>query len=178
MAFRRWPKWILVALLVLSILVGQTWATYRFFTSKSPGGNDFYARWANGCALIWSGENPYSDEVTLRTQIGMHGRPARPGEDLAAYSYPLYTLFFFWPLCYVHPFPLAHAAWMTLMMYALLGGIMLTAKVIRWDPPQLAVGANTSLGRTELSSRPRIDLGADGHARLPRDDGQSVGAGT
>jgi hypothetical protein len=125
----------LLALLLLALVAGQSWATYCLFTSRFPGGNDFYARWVNGCALIWTRENPYSAEVTLRTQIGMYGRPARPGEDLAAYSYPLYALFFFWFLCFVRTYPLAQAIWMTLMLYALLAGVVLMARVVRWRPP-------------------------------------------
>ncbi len=134
----RLPRWLLsllVACLFLALVAGQSWATYYLFTSRFPGGNDFYSRWSNGCALIWTGENPYSDEVTLRTQIGMYGRPARIGEDLAAYSYPLYALFFFWPLCFVHTYPLVQAIWMTLMLYVLLAGVVLTARVARWRPP-------------------------------------------
>jgi len=123
-----------LAILVVALVSIQSWATFRFFTSKFPGGNDFYARWANGCALVWWGESPYSESVTLRTQLGMHGRPARPGEDLASFSYPLYTLFFFWPLCYVRNYPLVQAIWMTLMTYSLLGGIVIAAKVVGWRP--------------------------------------------
>ncbi|MCK4452705.1 MAG: DUF2029 domain-containing protein, partial [Anaerolineae bacterium] len=137
----RWLLWLLVACLFLALVAGQSWATYYLFTSRFPGGNDFYSRWANGCALIWTGENPYSDEVTLRTQIGMYGRPARIGEDLAAYSYPLYALFFFWPLCFIHTYPLVQAIWMTLMLYALLAGVVLTARVARWRPPSWLWGA-------------------------------------
>lgn len=131
----RWLLWLLVALLFLALVTGQSWATYRLFTSHFPGGNDFYSRWANGCALIWTGENPYSDEVTLRTQIGMYGRPAQPGEDLAAYSYPLYALFFFWPLCFIRTYALVQAVWTTLMLYTLLAGVVLTVRVARWRPP-------------------------------------------
>jgi hypothetical protein len=131
----RWLAWLSFALLVLALIAGQSWFTYRIFTSRFPGGNDFYARWSNGCALVWTGENPYSEAVALRTQIGMHGRPARPGEDLAAFSYPLYALFFFWPLCFVRAYPLVQAIWMTLMLYALLAGVILTARVARWRPP-------------------------------------------
>jgi hypothetical protein len=127
--------------MVLALLVGQSWATYRFFTSRFPGGNDFYSRWANGCALIWTGENPYSDEVTRRTQIGIWGRPAGPGQDKAAYSYPLYALFFFWPLCFIHTYPLVQAIWMTLMLYALLAGVALTVRVSDWRPPAWLWGA-------------------------------------
>jgi hypothetical protein len=133
--FPRWLVWLLFALLVLILVAGQSWFTYRIFTSHFPGGNDFYARWSNGCALLWTRENPYSEAVTLRTQIGMHGRPARPGEDLAAFSYPLYALFFFWPLCFIRTYPLVQAIWMTLMLYALLAGVALTAQVAHWRPP-------------------------------------------
>jgi hypothetical protein len=130
-----WLKWSLVTLLFLALLAGQSWATYRLFTSRFPGGNDFYTRWANGCTLIWTGGNPYSDVVTRQTQIGMHGRPAEVGEDLAAFSYPLYALFLFWPLCFIHSYPAVQAIWMTLMLYALLAGIVLTARVAHWEPP-------------------------------------------
>ncbi len=134
MRLPRWLSWSLAALLFLALVAGQSWATYRFFTSRFPGGNDFYSRWANGCALVLEGQNPYSDQVTQRTQIGMYGRPARPGEDLTAYSYPLYALFFFWPLCFISTYPLVQAIWMTLMLYALLAGVVLTMRVARWRP--------------------------------------------
>lgn len=130
-----WLKRGLILLLFLALLGGQSWATHRFFTSRFSGGNDFYARWANGCALIWTGDNPYSEEVTRQAQIGMHGRPAEPGEDLAAFSYPVYTLFFFWPLCFIRVYPVVQAIWMTLMLYVLLGGLTLTTKVASWTPP-------------------------------------------
>ncbi len=133
--FPRGVAWLLFGLLVLALVAGQSWFTYRIFTSRFPGANDFYARWSNGCALLWTGENPYSEAVTLRTQIGMHGRPAQPGEDLAAFSYPLYALFFFWPLCFIRTYPLVQAIWMTVMLYMLLAGVVLTARVARWRPP-------------------------------------------
>lgn len=131
----RQLRWLIIVVLFLALIAGQSWATYHLFTSRFPGGNDFYSRWANGCALVWTGENPYSDAVTRRTQIGMFGRPARPGEDLAAYSYPLYAFVFFWPLCFIPTYPLVQAIWMTLMLYALLAGVVLTARVARWRPP-------------------------------------------
>jgi len=134
-------RWSAVTLLFLALLAAQSWATYRLFTSRFPGGNDFYSRWSNGCALVWTGENPYSEEVARRTQIGIYGRPARPGEDLAAFSYPLYAFLFFWPLCYVRPYPLVQAIWMTLMLYGLLAGAVLTARAARWRPPAWLWGA-------------------------------------
>jgi hypothetical protein len=130
----RW-RWAFITLLLAGVLIGQSWATYRVYTSRFPGANDFISRWSNGCALIWNGENPYSDQATLRTQILMYGRPARPGEDLAAYSYPLYALYFFWPLCFVPSYSLVQAIWMTLMLYAIVAGTVLMMRVAGWQPP-------------------------------------------
>jgi hypothetical protein len=124
-------KWALIVGLSLALFIGQTWFTYRGFTSRFPGGNDFAARWYNGCALIWTGENPYSDQVTLQTQMQMYGRPALPGEDLVAFSYPIYALFFFWPLCYLQPYALVQAVWMTLMFYSVVAGAFLMMRVSR-----------------------------------------------
>ena len=129
----RW-RWLLLGLLLAALLAAQSWATDRAYTSRFPGANDFIARWANGCALVWSGENPYSEAVTLQTQMRMYGRPALPGEDLAAYSYPLYALYFFWPLCYVQPYALVQAIWMTLLLYGVLAGTALTVRLAGWRP--------------------------------------------
>jgi hypothetical protein len=131
----RWSRWLLLTFLLLALLAGQSWATYRFYTSRFPGANDFIARWSNGCALIWSGENPYSNEVTLQTQYRMYGRPARPGEDLAAYSYPFYALYFFWPLCFAPSYAVVQAIWMTLMLYGVVAGTALMIRVAGWRPP-------------------------------------------
>jgi hypothetical protein len=130
-----WWQVALLILLCVGLLAGQSWVTFQFYTIRFPGANDFLARWSNGCALIWSGENPYSDQATLQTQMRMYGRLAKPGEDLAAYSYPFYTLYFFWPLCFAQPYALAQAVWMTLMLYAVVAGTALMIKVTGWRPP-------------------------------------------
>jgi len=127
-------RWGLFMLLLSILLAGQSWITYRVFSSRFPGANDFAARWSNGCALIWSGENPYSDQASLQTQKLIYGRPALPGEDLVAFSYPIYALYFFWPLCCVQPWPLVQAIWMTLMLYGVLAGTLLMMRVNRWKP--------------------------------------------
>ncbi len=123
--------WALLGALMLGLVLAQSWATYQLFTSKYPGGNDFAARWFNGCALIWSGESPYSDEVTTQTQIEMYGRPALPGEDLVAFSYPIYAIYFFWPLCYLQPYTLVQAVWMTLILYGVIAGTFLAIRTCR-----------------------------------------------
>lgn len=127
--FRRTATWVLIAGVLLILLLAQMGMTYKLFTSQFPGGNDFAARWFNGCALVLRGENPYADETTIRTQIAMYGRPALPGEDLVAFSYPIYALFLFWPLCYLEPYTLVQAIWMTLMLYGVLVGTLLMIRV-------------------------------------------------
>jgi hypothetical protein len=130
---RQWiqdrGQWAFLAAFLLILFVGQSWVTYHTFTSQFPGGNDFAARWFNGCALIWAGENPYSDKVTVQTQVHMYGRPAASGEDLVAFSYPIYALYFFWPLCFVQPYTLVQAIWTTLMLYSTIAGTLLMMRV-------------------------------------------------
>ncbi len=138
----KWQQWLwLILVIVPFILAGQSWFTYRYFTSRYPGGNDFYPRWAAGCAILWTGENPYSEAVTRRTQIGLLGHPARPGEDQAAYAYPLYTLILYWPLCFLRDYALARAVWMTLTFYALMAGTILTLNLSGWRPSPPLLGA-------------------------------------
>jgi len=123
---------LILTLLVILLFVAQSWLTYRLFTSHFPGANDFLGRWASGCSLFWYGQNPYSEEASLRSQILMHGRPAKPGEDHAPFFNPLYTLIFVAPFCATQNYPLAQAFWMTTMMYIVIGGTALMMAVARW----------------------------------------------
>jgi hypothetical protein len=109
-------------------------AVYALFTTRFPGGNDFYSRWVGGCLLLREGMNPYSDAVTLRIQEGMYGRPAYPDEDKVAFAYPLYSLLFFWPLCFTDNYPLVQAIWFCLLLAGLVGAMELWMQVIRWHP--------------------------------------------
>ncbi len=122
--------WLLIgALYVLGIV-----ALYVFFTSRFPGGNDFYSRWVGGRALLREGMNPYSEAVTLRIQEGMYGRPARSDEDQVAFAYPLHSLFFFWPLCFLDNYPLVQAIWLGSLWAGLIVANVLWMQVIHWRP--------------------------------------------
>lgn len=122
--------------IVATVLVGSVgiWLTYTGFTSHHLGGNDFYSRWMGGRALLREGLNPYSEAVTLRIQEGMYGRPARPGEDRVAFAYPLYSLLFFWPLCFTDNYPLVQAVWLWVLLAGLITAVVLWMQVIRWRP--------------------------------------------
>jgi hypothetical protein len=125
---------VLVVLLLGLSLAVNVYATYAFFTSQHPGANDFYPKWVGGRALFREGLNPYSEEVTLRIQQGMYGRPARPDEDQAAFIYPLYSLLFFSPLCAVDDYAVVQAIWLWLLLVALLAATAIWMQVIRWHP--------------------------------------------
>ena len=119
---------------VVAVIISGIWLTCTVFTSRYPGGNDFYARWVGGCALFREGMNPYSRTVTLRIQRGMYGRPARADEDQVAFAYPLYSLIFFWPLCLTNNYPLVQAIWLWVLLAALIVSVILWLRLIRWHP--------------------------------------------
>jgi hypothetical protein len=122
--------WLLLGMLFALVSV----AVYALFTTRFPSGNDFYSRWVGGCVLLREGMNPYSDAVTLRIQEGMYGRPAYPDEDQVAFAYPLYSLLFFWPLCFTDNYPLVQAIWFCSLLAGLVGAMVLWMQVICWRP--------------------------------------------
>ncbi len=126
---------ILIGVLVLSaVLALDAYATYIVFTSKFPGANDFYSRWAGGRAFLVDGLNPYSDEVTHRIQLGMYGHLAEEGTDQVAFAYPLYTIYLFLPLSLISSYPQAQAIWQVILEVALLMGVFFTFRTYRWQP--------------------------------------------
>ena len=130
----RW--WLYLAVVAALIVWGVgIWSTYTLFTMLHTGGNDFYPRWVGGCALLREGLNPYSEAVTLRIQEGMYGRPAWPDEDQVAFAYPLYSLLFFWPLCFTGNYPLVQAIWMWALLAGLIAAVIVWIQIIRWRPP-------------------------------------------
>jgi len=126
---------ILIGVLVLSaVLALDAYATYIVFTSKFPGANDFYSRWAGGRAFLVDGLNPYSDEVTRRIQLGMYGHLAQGGADQVAFAYPLYTIYLFFPLSLIPSYPQAQALWQAILEFALLLAVFFTLRIYRWQP--------------------------------------------
>jgi hypothetical protein len=121
-----------LALALVSLFALGVYVTDSAFTSQNPGANDFYSRWVGGCALLREGMNPYSETVTLRIQEGMYGRPALPDEDQVAFAYPLYSLIFFFPLCFIDNYALVQAIWFWLLLGVLVAATVLWMRVIRW----------------------------------------------
>lgn len=128
-----WRRSLLWVGIGVAVLAAGIWSTYTFFTSRYPGGNDFVPRWVGGRALLFEGLSPYSDEVTHRVQVMLHGRPAGPPEeDRGYFAYPLYCLLLYWPLCLISDFALARAVWLWILLGVLLAAAVLWARVIGW----------------------------------------------
>jgi hypothetical protein len=127
--------WLILGVLFLSLVAFESFALYTVFTSKFPGANDFFVRWLGGRAYLLHGVNPFDPSVAEEAQMAMFGRLAQPGDkDEAYFAYPLYTLYFFWPLSLL-PYAWAQAIWMTLLQFMLLAITILSMGLARWRPP-------------------------------------------
>lgn len=131
--FIRWS--VLVVLLILLVAV-QSFALYTVFTSKVSGGNDFFVRWLGVREYLLNGTNPYDSSVAEKAQIAMFGRVVGPEiKDQAYFAYPLYILYFIWPLSLI-PYPWAQAIWMTLLQLMLMASTLLAIRLSGWKPPR------------------------------------------
>lgn len=110
-----------------------TWGTWRYFTLVVPGGNDFMAHYTAWEAFLKEGLNPYSDEAALYTQQAIRGRPALPGEDQNRLTYPFYSIIVHAPFILLD-YPAARALYMTLLQGALVAGVALCLRLVRWRP--------------------------------------------
>ncbi len=128
-------QWLILAVLLLVIIAGESFALYTVFTSKFPSGNDFFVRWLGGREYLLHGTNPFDRSIAEKAQITMFGHLAGPEDrDQAYFAYPLYTLYFFWPLSLI-PYAWAQAIWMTLLQFILLGVTALSIRLAGWRPP-------------------------------------------
>jgi len=133
---RSWLQvWVLLVLGAL-LFVALTIALRETFTSPHPGANDFYIPWRAVRALVVEGRNPYSPEVTRDIQQVLFGGPRPPGTHQYAFAYPLTVLPLLAPLAPL-PYDWAEAIWVTLSMWALLGGLFLSLRVPDWSPRPL-----------------------------------------
>jgi hypothetical protein len=133
----RYPilLWFMLALFVILLIAGESFALYTVFTSKFPSGNDFFVRWLGGREYLLNGTNPFDRSVAEKAQTAMFGRLAQPEDkDQAYFAYPLYTLYFYWPLSLI-PYAWAQAVWMTLLQFMLLGSTILALRLAHWRPP-------------------------------------------
>jgi len=130
--------WILGVVLFVTATVLLTIGNYNY-ASLNPGGNDFLVHWMGTRSFITEGISPYSDEVALRIQDMVYGRPAQPGEHELRVAYPLYSMVFFLPFALVRDFTMARAVWMTVLELALVALCFFSLRLTRWKPLPLVL---------------------------------------
>ncbi|MGB8646401.1 MAG: glycosyltransferase family 87 protein [Anaerolineae bacterium] len=142
-----WREVIILTLVLVLVYFTLAYALYAGITSHVAGANDYFSRWMGAKLLIEKGMDPYSDAVTQQIQLGMWGRVLNPDEDQVAFAYPLYVVFFTWPLVGL-AYPLAQALWMT-MLAMLIGGAMIAfGAQFKW--PLTRLGFPALIGLTFL----------------------------
>lgn len=130
---------ILVGLLLLFAVM--VISVRQWFTRSAVGANDFYPRY-RGATLFWrDGIDPYSQEATETIQREMYGRLALPDEDQVLFVYPFYVTFLLLPLVWL---PVAYswiqAIWLTLLLFALAGGVYTICRLLHWELSPLLFG--------------------------------------
>lgn len=130
--------WFLVAIALVGVAVLLTIGNYNY-ASLNPGGNDFLVHWVGTRSFITEGISPYSDEVALRIQDMVYGRPALEGEHELRVAYPLYSIIVFLPFALIKEFTMARAVWMTVLEIALVALCFLSLRVTRWKPTPLVL---------------------------------------
>lgn len=130
---------ILLPVLLLGLLVGLGFANFQF-ASAYPGGNALLPRWVGARHFLLDGANPYDPEVSLVAQEMIYGRPAIPeaGEDLAQFGYPLLSMVIFAPFGLLD-YPVALAAWMTLLQISMAVAAFLAVGLSHWRPKGLTL---------------------------------------
>ncbi len=126
-------SFIFLIALVIIIFVLITYGNYRY-SITNPGGTDFLVHWIGTRALFTEGISPYSDEVALRIQTAVYGRPALKGEHELRVAYPLYSVILFAPFSFVSNYELARALWMTLLELGLILLTFVSVRLTSWRP--------------------------------------------
>lgn len=123
---------VILLVVILAVLASLTWMNYQFST-QSPGGNDFLARWMGAKMWLQDGTSPYSDDVSLATQMMIYGHPAdvSVGEDINHFVYPLFSMIFFAPFGLMD-YTWARALWMTLLEVCLVLTAVFSLQLSGW----------------------------------------------
>ena len=124
---------LLLIPLFLAIFAGAVALHYQF-VKQVPGGVDTIPRWVGTHAWVYEGINPYSDEVTNRSQIMVNGRLALPGEDKLKFAYPFFVVFYYLPVIWLE-YDLARAISMVILEGALISIAIFSFRTYRWSPP-------------------------------------------
>lgn len=145
-------KTVALLLLLLTFVILDSLALYQIWVREQGNAFDLYQRWLGARAMLFHGQNPYSQEVTHEIQLGMYGRLAREGEDQQAFAYPAYVAFviLFFVLL---PFPVAVTLWLVSQQFWLLASVVLILRWLKWSvktPMLLVIATVTMLYRYSI----------------------------
>jgi len=124
---------LVIVMLLLVLAIVNVVATHDLLTTRYPGANDFYSRWAGARAFWTQGLSPYSEEASIQIETGIYGRRARSDEDPGPFVYPFYTVFLIAPLAFM-PYEWAAALWLTILQFALVAGALGSMRLAGWRP--------------------------------------------
>jgi hypothetical protein len=121
-------------ILLLLIIVGLFIFGNLQYTAKNPGGNDFLVHWVGTQSFVKEGISPYSDDVALRIQNLVYGRPAQAGEHELRVAYPFYSVFLFLPFSLIEDFTISRALWMTVLEFLIIISTIMMIRMVNWKP--------------------------------------------
>ncbi len=96
---------------------------------------DFYPHWVGG-RTFWSGQSPYTPEITRQIQIGMYGETLPPDADQQNFAYPVYTSIIIAPVIAL-PASLSIAIWMAIQLVSCLIAPVIWLIIVGWKPSPL-----------------------------------------
>jgi hypothetical protein len=147
--YKLWATRLTGLVMLVVLLVGTGLAIYHSFVRWQGNRFDLYPRWVGVQAMFTEGLSPYSEEVALRSQEGIYGRPARlkEGESQHHFLYPAFIAFTI-PHLWL-PFPVAITAWIVteLMMLALIAKMLapcMKRRLRLWAMVLIAVALSVS----------------------------------
>lgn len=134
------PQSLLALLLVNVLLVGGLMAFSASTLVPARGLRfDFYPHWVGGRA-VWSGQTPYTPEITRQIQMGMFGEALPPDADQQNLAYPAYTSIVLGPVIAL-PAPSAIALWMAIGLAGVIWTPIIWMAILNWRPKPLVLFA-------------------------------------
>ena len=143
-------SWQILALIILAVFTGLT-AGNAYLIQRFPLGSGFSKPWSGTQAFI-KGESPYNPAPNSQTLPAAGEELTRPASEGKFFLFPLYAVIIFAPFSLVTDYTLACALWLSLLELALGLIIIMTARLIEWNPSHWLYGVYVLFGLLWYSS--------------------------
>ncbi|MBZ0288607.1 MAG: DUF2029 domain-containing protein [Anaerolineae bacterium] len=126
-------------ILLINILLISGLAAFNASTLVPARGLrvDFYPHWVGGRA-VWSGQTPYTPEITRQIQMGMFGAELSATDDQQNLAYPAYTSILLGPVIAL-PAESAIALWMAIGVAGVIWTPIIWMAILNWRPAPLVL---------------------------------------